>query len=258
MTRPSRDEFWFRIAADYALMATCPRASIGTVIVNPTTRRQVGAGYNGAPTGQAHCTEVGCLMIPGADHCIRATHAEINAAEQVTPGLRNLVAYVVGGRDVCSHCARELYAVGVREIHARPAVPSLDRLARDIHTWGAETFPNSTAASTVEHLRREVYELLESPCNGEEQADVFHLLVQLARTTSVDLAEEVARKFAINRVREWQAADNQGVVEHIRGHVAGGWGARALHESIEQGNTIEIPSLNVTYSKADGWQEKQP
>lgn len=215
MTRPSWDDYGLSMADEARAMATCPRASIGCVIMN-SQHRIIGTGFNGAAAGQAHCTEVGCLMIPGADHCIRSTHAEINAAEQVTPGLRNLVAYVVGGRDVCSHCARELYAVGVREIRARPAAPSLDRLARDIHSWGAETFPNSSAASTVEHLRREVYELLESPCNGEEQADVFHLLVQLARTTSVDLAEEVARKFAINRARIWQAPDATGVVEHVR------------------------------------------
>lgn len=216
MTRPDRDTFWFRIVADYATMATCPRASIGCVIVNPTTKQQVGAGYNGAPSGQAHCTDVGCLMIPGADHCIRATHAEINAAGQVSPGLRNLVAYVVGGRDVCSHCARELYAVGVREIRSRESVRNLEALAGEIHAWGGETFPTSNPSSTAEHLRREVYELISNPFNGEEQADVFHLLVQLARVTDVDLTAEVARKFAINRQRTWQAPDVNGVVEHVR------------------------------------------
>jgi len=215
--RPSRDDFWYGIAAAYATMATCPRASIGCVIVNPTTRRQVGAGYNGAPTGEAHCIDVGCLMIPGADHCLRATHAEINAADQVSPGLRNLVAYVVGGRDVCSHCARELYAKGVREIHTRPLVPSLDGLARDIRAWGAETFVGSTPESTYEHLRREIVdELSKDLTDGEEQADVFHLLVQLARVTGVNLQAAVERKFAINRRRVWAEPDEMNVVEHVR------------------------------------------
>lgn len=219
MTRPDRDAFWFRIAADYAMMATCPRAAIGCVIVNPSTRRQVGAGYNGAPAGQAHCTEAGCLLIPGADHCLRATHSEINAAEQVTPGLRNLVAYVVGGRDVCSHCARELYAVGVREIHARPAVPTLDSIIREVNEWQAATFPRATPASVVEHLRREVDELVKDPADVMELADVVFLAVGLAYELDLtvdDLARVVAEKLAINRQRVWQEPDDQGVVEHVR------------------------------------------
>lgn len=217
--RPSRDDFWFGIAAAYATMATCPRASIGCVIVNPTTRRQVGAGYNGAPSGEAHCIDTECLMIPGADHCIRATHAEINAASQVAPGLRNLVAYVVGGRDVCSHCARELYAVGVREIRAKPLVPSLDGIIREVNEWQAVTFPRATPASVVEHLRREVDELVKDPTDTEELADVVFLAVGLAYELNLGvdgLTRIVTEKLAVNRRRIWQEPDALGVVEHVR------------------------------------------
>ena len=217
MNRPPWDEFWFKVAADYATRATCPRASIGAVIVNPRTHRQMGAGYNGAAANEPHCADVGCTIL--AQHCVRATHAEINAAGQVQAGYRDLVAYVVGGREVCSHCARELYAVGVREVKWRESVHTLDSLAREIRAWSAVTFPGSTAASTAEHLRREVFELLESPANAEEQADVFFLLVQLTRVTGTDFATQVARKLTVNKARRWALPDQNGVVEHVRGEV---------------------------------------
>lgn len=215
--RPSRDEFWFRVAADYASMATCPRASIGCVIVNPTTKRQVGAGYNGAVAGQGHCSEIGCLMIPGADHCIRAKHAETNAADQVPPGSRNLVAYVVGGRDVCSHCASELYAVGVREIKARLAVLRLDDVLAEVVEWGRQAFPVSTDLTKTRHLLKEAQELDEHPNDAMEMADVLMILAHLAASKNVDLAWAVARKLAVCRTREWLPADPEtGVIEHVR------------------------------------------
>jgi dCMP deaminase len=165
MKRQSRDEFWFGIAATYATMATCPRASIGCVIMNPATKRQVGAGYNGAPAGSAHCTDVGCLMIEGADHCVRSTHAEINACQQVSQGMRNLVAYVVGGRDVCSHCTRELYAVGVRKVKTSPPILRLDEVlgtplpeivARKLAVNRARTWGTPDDLGVVEHIREAV------------------------------------------------------------------------------------------------------
>lgn len=197
-------------------MATCSRAQIGCVIVNPTTKRQVGAGYNGAPSGEAHCVDVGCLMIQGADHCIRATHAEINASNQVVVGSRNLVAYVVGGRDVCSHCARSLYAVGVREIKARPAVPRLEDVLAEVVAWGRETFPTSTDAAKTLHLLEEVQELHEHPNDPNEMADVAMILAHLAASKGVDLAQAVAHKLSVCRTRVWEQADHQGVIRHVR------------------------------------------
>lgn len=214
MTRPSRDELWFRVASDYASMATCPRASIGCVIINPTTKRQVSAGYNGAKAGQPHCTDVECLML--ADHCIRATHAEVNAAQQVSPGMRNLVAYVVGGRDVCSHCASELYAVGVREIKARPAVLRLDDVLAEVVEWGRQTFPASTDLTKTRHLLKEAQELDEHPNDAMEMADVLMILAHLAASKDVDLAWAVARKLAVCRTREWLPANDEGIIEHVR------------------------------------------
>lgn len=216
MNRPSWDEFWYDIAADYSRMSTCPRASIGCVIVNPITKRPAGMGFNGAATSQPHCVDVGCTVIPGADHCLRAVHAEINAAQQVSPGMRNLTAYVVGGRDVCSHCARELYAVGVREIKARPAVLRLDDVLAEVNIWQREAFPTETHTAVIEHLRREAYELWQKPHDQDEWADVLMLMADAADRLGTPLAAVVARKLAICRERVWGEPDESGVVEHIR------------------------------------------
>ncbi len=213
MSRPSWDDFWFRIAANYATRATCPRASIGCVIVQPLTKRQLGVGFNGSPAGQAHCTDIGCLMIPGADHCLRAVHAEINAAQQVSQGMRNLVAYVVGARDVCSHCTRELYAV---EIKAQPLVLRLDDVLAEVNAWQAETFPEATPASVIEHLKREAYELWQKPHDQKEWADVIFLLSSAAEKVGTPLADVVAWKLAINKQRVWSEPDETGVREHVR------------------------------------------
>lgn len=98
--------------------------------------------------------------------------------------------------------------------------PALDTLAQQIRDWGRITFPTSTPASTAEHLRREVLEILADPTNGEEQADAFFLLVQLARISGNDLAAEVAKKLEINLARKWKPADHLGVVEHVKEEAA--------------------------------------
>lgn len=109
------------------------------------------------------------------------------------------------------------YALTVAYGRALARADSFECVIAEIAAWGAVTFPDSTAESTFRHLQREMRELKESDeWDGEEMADLFHLVVQLARVTGKDLAAEVRRKFAINQAREWQAPDAEGVVEHVR------------------------------------------
>ena len=78
MSRPDWDLYFIRIAKEAAQRSTCPRASVGAVIVKDN--RILATGYNGAPAGEPHCSDVGCLMV--GDHCKRAIHAETNAIAQ--------------------------------------------------------------------------------------------------------------------------------------------------------------------------------
>ncbi len=78
MERPNWDEYFMIIAEEVASRSTCTRASVGAVIAKD--HRILSTGYNGAPPGEAHCTEVGCLM--ENNHCERTIHAETNAVAQ--------------------------------------------------------------------------------------------------------------------------------------------------------------------------------
>jgi dCMP deaminase len=111
--RPGWDEYFMQIARNVATRATCPRASVGAVLVRD--HRILTTGYNGAPRGVAHCTDVGCTLVN--DHCMRATHAEANAIVQSAlhgVGIAESVAYCT--HQPCINCSKLLISAGVRRI----------------------------------------------------------------------------------------------------------------------------------------------
>jgi dCMP deaminase len=112
-TRPSWDEYFMRIAKEVATRATCPRRSVGAVIV--LDRRILTTGYNGAPHGLAHCTEVGCKIVDG--HCQRALHAEQNAILQAAlngVSTRGATMYVTC--QPCNACAKMIINAGIERV----------------------------------------------------------------------------------------------------------------------------------------------
>lgn len=72
------DCYYMKLAFVASELSTCPRASVGAVVV--AGGQIVSTGYNGAPSHVDHCTDVGCLMQDG--RCKRAVHAELNALLQ--------------------------------------------------------------------------------------------------------------------------------------------------------------------------------
>ena len=85
--RKSWDEYFMEIAEIVKTRSTCLRRQVGAVIVKDN--RIITTGYNGAPSGLRHCTDIGgCererLHIPsGQRHELcRALHAEQNAIIQ--------------------------------------------------------------------------------------------------------------------------------------------------------------------------------
>jgi dCMP deaminase len=81
-SRPSWDSYFLEIASVVAKRSTCPRLKVGAVIT--LENKIMTTGYNGAPSGEPHCTEVGCIIVDG--HCKRTFHAEENALAQLTYG----------------------------------------------------------------------------------------------------------------------------------------------------------------------------
>ena len=72
-----KDSVYMGVAREIAKLATCPRASVGAVLL--IDGRVASTGYNGAPAGKPHCIDDGCLVVD--DHCQRAVHAEENVFE---------------------------------------------------------------------------------------------------------------------------------------------------------------------------------
>lgn len=83
--RPSKDEYYMKMADTVSLRSTCLRRRYGAVIVSKDDRI-VSTGYNGAPRTRANCIDLGkCLreqlQIKSGTHyeLCRAVHAEANA-----------------------------------------------------------------------------------------------------------------------------------------------------------------------------------
>lgn len=143
--RPGWDEYFIQIARTVATRATCPRASVGAVLVRE--HRILTTGYNGSPRGVAHCTEVGCTIANG--HCLRATHAEANAVVQAALHgitLEGSTAYCT--HQPCMNCSKLLISAGIRKIVYDVAYP--DPIAQELL---AEAGVALVQFSTLENAR---------------------------------------------------------------------------------------------------------
>lgn len=135
------------IAHVVAKRSTCLRRQVGAVIVKD--KRIMTTGYNGAPTGIAHCEEVGCLRdelnIPsGQRHELcRGIHAEQNAIIQAAiwgVGIKGATLYCT--TQPCALCAKMLINAGITRIVYEGNYP--DTLAmRLLEEAGVEVIPFS-------------------------------------------------------------------------------------------------------------------
>lgn len=113
MTRPTWDAYFLQLAAMAAARSTCDRANVGAVLVRD--RRILATGYNGSPSGMAHCDEAGHWMVDG--HCVRTIHAEQNAILQCAiTGVSTVGATLYCTHNPCRHCAKLLVQAGVIRI----------------------------------------------------------------------------------------------------------------------------------------------
>lgn len=111
--RPSIDEYMMAMATTAALRGTCDRKRVGVVLARGP--HILSTGYNGSMPGAAHCDEAGHDM--EGDHCVRTTHAEINAILQAARhGVRveGATAYVTASP--CWHCFKALVGAGIARV----------------------------------------------------------------------------------------------------------------------------------------------
>ena len=109
-----------QIAHLVATRATCPRRSVGAIVVRD--KHIVATGYNGAPAGLPHCPHdgqfndwpVGCLI---SGHCMRSLHAEQNCllqAAKIGVSCEGSTMYVTC--QPCNNCAKMIINAGVSRV----------------------------------------------------------------------------------------------------------------------------------------------
>lgn len=136
--RPSIDDYLMGLARQAATRHTCPRKAVGVVFSRQG--RVLMTAYNGAPPGQNHCDQVGCILVcrilvdgttaitavrdsAYVDEsdldvaCVRASHAERN-------GIATAARFgvVLEGSELhttvkpCLDCAKDVLSAGVKRV----------------------------------------------------------------------------------------------------------------------------------------------
>jgi len=125
------------ITSIVARRSTCLRRQVGALLVKD--RNILASGYNGAPSGIAHCLEVGCLrdrlsVQPGQRHELcRGLHAEQNAIIQAAKHGTNINGSTLYCTTLpCGICTKMLINAGIRRIVYEEGYP--DPLAGEMIT----------------------------------------------------------------------------------------------------------------------------
>ncbi|MCD8037179.1 MAG: cytidine/deoxycytidylate deaminase family protein [Clostridiales bacterium] len=127
--RVSWDEYFMEIAEIVKTRSTCLRRQIGAVIVKDN--RIITTGYNGAPSGCKHCTEIGSCYrqehnIPSGERheLCRAIHAEQNAIIQAAKlGNTTDGATIYVTNQPCVICAKMCINAGIKRIVYKEGYP---------------------------------------------------------------------------------------------------------------------------------------
>jgi len=119
--RPEWDEYFMAIAELVSSRSTCLRRKVGAVLVRD--RRILATGYNGAPSGLAHCTKETCLRekrnIPSGSQqeLCRGLHAEQNVIIQAAlHGVSSKGSVLYCTHKPCALCAKMIINAGIIRI----------------------------------------------------------------------------------------------------------------------------------------------
>ncbi|MFH1768805.1 MAG: cytidine/deoxycytidylate deaminase family protein [Candidatus Omnitrophota bacterium] len=132
--RPHWNKYFLQVAELVASRSTCLRRKVGAVLVRD--KRILATGYNGAPSGLAHCDLTGCLRgklrIPAGERheLCRGLHAEQNVLLQAAMhgvSVKTSTLYITNFP--CSICAKMIINAGINEIVYKDIYP--DKMAKE-------------------------------------------------------------------------------------------------------------------------------
>jgi len=142
--RPGWVSYFLQIARLASTRSTCLRRQVGAVLVRE--KKILATGYNGAPSGTAHCLDIGCLReregIPSGERheLCRGLHAEQNAILQAAyHGVSIRGATLFCTNFPCVICSKMLINAGIQEIYY------------------VEGYPDSLSESMLEEAGLEVH-----------------------------------------------------------------------------------------------------
>ena len=113
--RKNWDEYFMDIVEMVKTRSTCPRLSVGCVIVKD--KKIISTGFNGSPTKTEQCDEVGCLIKKspdGKENCVRVVHGEQNALLQA--GKEAIGGTIYINYSPCPICVKLLIQAGIKRI----------------------------------------------------------------------------------------------------------------------------------------------
>ena len=118
-----------------AKRSTCIRRQVGAILVKD--KRVLATGYNGAPSGIAHCIDIGCFRennkVPSGERheLCRGSHAEQNAIVQAaTYGIPIRDAILFCTNLPCSICIKMIINAGIKTIFYEEGYP--DNLSEEL------------------------------------------------------------------------------------------------------------------------------
>ncbi len=123
--RPSWDEYFMNIAELVGTRGTCDRGRTGCIVVRD--KRILCTGYVGSPMGLSHCDDISHEMHTVTSeegivtrHCIRTSHAEINAiANAAREGIILDGGTLYIHMTPCYTCAKMLINSGIKRVVAK-------------------------------------------------------------------------------------------------------------------------------------------
>lgn len=135
MSRPTWDEYFMEITHLVARRSTCLRRQVGAVLVKD--KNILATGYNGSPSGVAHCLDVGCLReklgIPSGERheLCRGLHAEQNAIIQAAKHGTNIDSATLYCTTMpCIICSKMIINAGINRVVYEEGYP--DTLAAEM------------------------------------------------------------------------------------------------------------------------------
>lgn len=89
-------------------------------------------------------------------------------------------------------------------------------LQEQVHAFAEETFGPGREDAAWKKLFEEIGETLKNPRDPSEWADIFIVLLDLAKMYGVDVGAASVAKMAVNRERVWTKTET-GVMQHVPG-----------------------------------------